>query len=224
MYFQGKNVLVVGASGALGALLSQELASAGAVVSGTARTATSAASIPAVVNNRLLLDLESQSSIDALLNHLKDEICHGVINASGIVGFGKANETTAADANRLMQVNHLGPAALIAGLYLPLKAAEGSFVASITGVVAERTFQGMSAYCASKTAHSAFLSTIAQEWRRDKIQVTDARPGHTETGLASRAIFGSAPAFPEGMTANHVVGVFLNGISSGQQIIASSEF
>jgi cyclic-di-GMP-binding biofilm dispersal mediator protein len=176
------------------------------------------------VATRLLLDLSSQSSIDALIDYLKGEIFHGVINASGVVGFGRANETSAQGANQLMQVNHLGPASLIAGLYEPLRKAEGSFVASITGVVAEKTFQGMSAYCSSKSAHSAFLSTIAQEWRRDKIQITEARPGHTETGLASRAIFGTAPNFPEGMTAAHVVQVVLAGIKEGKTLISSSEF
>lgn len=224
MDFQGKNILIIGASGALGSTLARELCSEGAVVFGTARTAASAEQIPATVATRLLLDLESQSSIDALIDYLKGETFHGVINASGVVGFGRANETSTQDANRLMQINHLGPASLISGLYEPLRKAEGSFVASITGVVAEKTFQGMSAYCSSKSAHSAFLSTIAQEWRRDKIQITEARPGHTETGLASRAIFGAAPNFPEGMTAAHVVQIILAGIKEGKTLISSSEF
>lgn len=224
MDFQGKNILIIGASGALGSTLARELCSEGAVVFGTARTAASAEQIPATVAGRLLLDLESQSSIDALIDYLKGETFHGVINASGVVGFGRANETSAQDANRLMQINHLGPASVISGLYEPLRKAEGSFVASITGVVAEKTFQGMSAYCSSKSAHSVFLSTIAQEWRRDKIQITEARPGHTETGLASRAIFGAAPNFPEGMTAAHVVQVILAGIKEGKTLISSSEF
>ena len=224
MDIQGKNILIIGASGSLGSTLAKELSSEGAVVFGTARTAASAEQIPTTVSTRLLLDLSSQSSIDALIDYLKGEIFHGVINASGVVGFGRANETSAQDANQLMQVNHLDPASLLAGLYEPLRKAEGSFVASITGVVAEKTFQGMSAYCSSKSAHTAFLSTIAQEWRRDKIQITEARPGHTETGLASRAIFGTAPNFPEGMTAAHVVQVILAGIKEGKTLISSSEF
>ena len=55
-------------------------------------------------------------------------------------------------------------------------------------------------------------------------QVMRARPGHTETGLATRALFGTAPNFPEGMTAAHVVQVILDGISAGKPLIASSEF
>jgi len=222
--FQGKNILIIGASGALGGTLTQELTARGALVYGTACSLASAERIPSSASTRLLLDLEVQSSIDALVNHLKDETIHGIINASGVVGFGRATETSAVDSSRMMQINHLGPASVISGLHEPLRKAEGGFVSSITGVVAEKTFQGMSAYCASKSAHSAFLSTIAQEWRRDKIQVTEARPGHTETGLATRALFGTAPNFPEGMTAAHVVQVILDGIVAGTPLIASSEF
>ena len=82
----------------------------------------------------------------------------------------------------------------------------------------------MSAYTTSKTANSAFLSSIALEWRRDKIQITEARPGHTETGLATRALFGQAPAFPQGMTPEHVVEVILAGIESGTALLPSDAF
>jgi cyclic-di-GMP-binding biofilm dispersal mediator protein len=125
-----------------------------------------------------------------------------------------------------MQINNLGPAAVISALHplLVMDKETESFVAGITGVVSEKVFPGMSSYTVSKTAHASYLATITQEFRRDKIQVTDAKPGHTETGLASRAIFGTAPAFPEGMTASHVVSVLLAGIKEGKSVIPSTEF
>jgi cyclic-di-GMP-binding biofilm dispersal mediator protein len=228
MEFAGKTVLVIGASGSLGAEIVRQISALGAITLGTARTEQSAAHIPVECETRLLLDLESAESISTLVTYLTQENkpIHGIINASGVVGFGKASETSLQAASRLMQINHLGPAAVISGLHslLTLDVEANGFIAGITGVVAERTYQGMSAYCASKSAQSAFLSTIAQEWRRDKIQITEARPGHTETGLASRALFGTAPAFPEGMTAQHVIEVLLRGISAGQPVISSSEF
>ncbi len=228
MEFAGKTVLVIGASGALGAEVVRQISALGAITLGTARTELSATKIPDECQTIMLLDLENASSISTFVNYLiqENKPIHGIINAAGLVGFGKASETSLQDSNRLMQINHLGPAALIASLHslLTMDSESNSFVACITGVVVERTFQGMSAYCASKSAHSAFLSTIGQEWRRDKIQITEARPGHTETGLASRALFGTAPAFPEGMTAKHVIEVLLQGVSAGQPVISSTEF
>ena len=224
MDFQGKKILVIGATGVFGSLISQTLVARGAHVYGSAKDASTAEKLPAQVSTKLLLDLENPASIEAVISYLSTETLNGIINAAGVVGFGRANETSASDAARLMQINHLGPAAVISGLYESLKRAEGSFVSSVTGVVAEKVFPGMSAYSSSKTAHSAFLSSIALEWRRDKIQITEARPGHTETGLATRALFGQAPAFPQGMTPEHVVEVILTGIKNGTALLSSETF
>ena len=224
MDFQGKKILVIGASGVFGSLISQTLVARGAHVYGSAKDSATAEKLPAQVSTKLLLDLENPASIEAVISYLSAETLHGIINAAGVVGFGRAQETSATDAAKLMQINHLGPAAVISGLYESLKRAEGGFVSSITGVVAEKVFPGMSAYTASKTAHSAFLSSIAIEWRRDKIQITEARPGHTETGLATRALFGQAPAFQQGMTPEHVVEVLLTGIENGTPLLSSDAF
>jgi short-subunit dehydrogenase len=216
-----KRVLVIGSSGAFGKLFCDKLAQAGYQVLGTARNTEA---FPASVELSLRLDLEDQSSIDTLANYLISENLelNGIIQAAGAVGFGKIEETSAENANRLMQINHLGPASLITKLS-PLMTEE-SFVIGITGVVSEKVFPGMSAYTSSKMAFAAFLSNSHLEWRRRKIQVLDAKPGHTETGLASRAIFGTAPAFPQGMTSDHVVSTILAGLAEGKNLLASTDF
>lgn len=228
MEFNGKNILVLGGSGVFGAELVRQLSAQGANVMATARNAETATKIPAEATVRLVVDLENPESIKILTDYLlnTNTPINGIINAAGLVGFAKATETSPADAAKLMQVNNLGPAAIISALHplLVLDKDSESFVAAFTGVVSEKVFPGMSAYTASKTAHASYLATITQEFRKDKIQVTDAKPGHTETGLASRAVFGTVPAFPEGMTAAHVINVFLAGIKEGKAVIASTEF
>jgi len=54
--------------------------------------------------------------------------------------------------------------------------------------------------------------------------VIDARPGHTETGLATRPLFGAAPAFGAGMTAEHVAKVIVDGIESAVTELPSESF
>ena len=135
-----------------------------------------------------------------------------------------AAETTSQQVATLTQVNFGGPTQLITELLPALRGREDAFIAAITGVVAEKSFPGMSAYCASKSAFSAWLGSLAFELRRDKIKVIDARPGHTETGLATRPLFGAAPQMPEGMTAEHVASVVVAAIAAGTTVVASTDF
>jgi cyclic-di-GMP-binding biofilm dispersal mediator protein len=230
MNLTNKTVLVMGASGALGSLIATALADAGATVLGTARTNDSAARLPASLSQSLLLDLEDATSVQTLVTYLAErpEPLDAIINAAGIVGFGTVESTTLADAARLMRVNHLAPAELISRLVPRLAesaAAERQpVVVGITGIVSEQAFAGMAAYVASKTAHAAWLRALALELRRSKVRVLDAHPGHTETGLSSRAVFGVAPNFPAGMTAEHVTQVIVASILADETALPSDRF
>lgn len=225
-----KTILVTGATGALGSLIANALAERGAAVVGTARTNESATRLPASLTQSLLLDLEDPASIHALVAYLADrsEPLDGIVNAAGIVGFGSAEDTTAVDAHRLMTVNHFAPAELISRLLPRLvessTAGREPVIVGITGIVSEQAFPGMTAYVASKTAHAAWLRALALEVRRSKVRVLDAHPGHTETGLSTRAVFGAAPAFPAGMTAQHVVDVIVSAVVADDTTLASERF
>ena len=83
---------------------------------------------------------------------------------------------------------------------------------------------GMAAYSSSKIAIHGFLTALAKEWRREGVRVISARPGHTETGLATRAIAGTAPNFPAGMTAEHVVDRLIAAIEGDEKDLPASEF
>jgi cyclic-di-GMP-binding biofilm dispersal mediator protein len=227
MSLAGSNILVIGANGALGSQIAKLLMQRGAQVIGTARSNETAATLPAGMMQALLLDLESEQSIDTLVSYLstQDQPLDGVVVASGLVAFGSVAETPSTVSSRLMKVNHLAPARVISGLAQKLATStKEPFVASISGVVAEKVFPGMAAYVTSKTAHSTWLKAFALEARRAGIRVVDARPGHTETGLAGRAVFGTTPAFPQGMTAEHVATVIVDGIDGGLKDLASEAF
>jgi len=225
-----KTILVMGATGVLGSRIANALSERGAAVVGTARTNESASRLPASLTQSLLLDLEDAASIQALVAYLAErpEPLDGIVNSAGIVGFGTAEATSASDAHRLMTVNHLAPAELISRA-LPRLTESGAagrepLIVGITGIVSEQAFPGMTAYIASKTAHAAWLRALALEVRRSKVRVLDAHPGHTETGLAGRAVFGAAPAFPAGMTAEHVVDVIVSAVVADETTLASERF
>lgn len=227
---RGKNILVLGGSGALGSLLTTKLATQGAQVMATTTSNDRGAQIPSVASPRLLLDLERPDSIEVLVNYLIQSGAQidGIVNATGVVAFGPATELSATTLARLATVNLTGPIAIISGLLPALKASAAvgnePFVVNISGVVAESPMAGLAAYSATKAGLWAFDQALTREVRKDGIRVIDARPGHTETGLATRAIAGTAPAFPTGMTPESVADRIVNAILNGESDLPSTAF
>jgi cyclic-di-GMP-binding biofilm dispersal mediator protein len=223
-----KNILIVGGSGALGAEFAKQLSAKGATLVGTSSSAETAANVPAEVASRFVLDLSNPDSIGALATHLIDSgvTLDGLILASGLVAFGPISETPAEVLGRLMQVNFLGQAQAVKQLQVLLEASpsEQPFVVSMSGVIAESPMAGLAAYSASKTAMHGYATAAARELRRAGIRWIDARPGHTETGLASRAIFGVAPAFGAGLQPAAVVQRIIAAIENDEKDLPSSAF
>jgi cyclic-di-GMP-binding biofilm dispersal mediator protein len=213
MNFSGKNILVVGASGGLGREFVSRLAASGANVYGTARTNESATQIPDQVVQKLLLDLENAESIATLANYLNSAVkLDGVVVSAGVVAFGLATETPETIDAKLLQVNYRGPRDLLVALQPNIAGSEGAFVLNVTGVVAQTPLPNLSSYSASKMAMQGFLVAVAREWRRSGIKVVSELLGHTETGLASRAIFGQAPQFPQGLSPAAAVAQMLTSL------------
>lgn len=230
MDLDGKRILVVGASGAIGSALSDLLVSEGALVFGTASSTESSSRLRADFPLRLILDLEKPESIEAVAKYLASQIHYldGVVLASGLVAFGSMDATPLGVTERLMNVNFTGQVNLVQKV-MPLimrSASEGysPFVVSLSGVISESPMPGLSSYSASKTALYGYATAAAKELRKRGITWIDARPGHTETGLASRAIFGEAPNFGTGLTTEIVAERIVSAILNEEKDLPSSSF
>ncbi|GAB3607017.1 hypothetical protein GCM10027413_24260 [Conyzicola nivalis] len=222
-----KNILVIGATGALGSRLAARLADHGAnvVLTGSDRARLAALPVP---GRRFVVDLATQADTAVGLAADATGGLDGVVVAAGVVAFGPAADLDAATLATLFAVNATGPIALISSA-LPLladSAAEGRepFVLTISGVVAESPTAGLAAYSASKSALAAFMAATSREARRSGVRLIDARPGHTETGLVTRAIAGSAPAFPAGFDPDVVVDRMIAAIVGDEKDLPSTAF
>jgi cyclic-di-GMP-binding biofilm dispersal mediator protein len=101
---------------------------------------------------------------------------------------------------------------------------DGAAIVNISGIVAENNVAGMAAYGASKAAVRAFDEAFAREARRVGVRVLDARPPHTETGLAGRAIEGAAPGMPPGRDPAEIARVIVGAIEAGTRDLPSGAF
>lgn len=217
------SVLVAGASGGLGAALTIELAQRGAVLTLVARDVERLAALP-VEGSRVALDLRSpeacRAAVDAAIEH--GGRLDVVVNAVGVVAFGNVAELSTDAMEELFLTNTFVPIMLATEAMGRIEA-NGAIV-NITGVIAEQNLPGMAAYGASKAAVRSFDEALAREARRAKVRVLDARPGHTETGLADRPIEGTSPKMPEGLTPAHVASVICDAIEQGITDLPSASF
>jgi len=217
----GKHVVVVGATGVLGARIAAHLAAAGARVSAIVRDHTRLDG--ASVFQYALADVTDSGALQlAFVSVAIAAPIDGVVNATGVVAFGGIGELDDTTLAKLFAVNATAPIVMLRESATLL--ADGGFFLNISGVVATQPVAGMAAYSASKAAAWAAMSAVARELRRRQIDVIDARPPHTETGLATRAIAGVAPKMPVGLTPDAVAARIVAAIIAGERDLPVEAF
>ena len=217
----GKHVVVVGATGVLGARIAAHLAAAGARVSAIVRDHTRLDG--ASVFQYALADVTDTAALRlAFASVALAGPIDGVVNATGVVAFGGIGELDDATLAKLFAVNATAPIVMLRESAALI--ADGGFFVNISGVVATQPVAGMAAYSASKAAAWAAMSAVARELRRRQIDLIDARPPHTETGLASRAIAGVAPKMAVGLTPDAVAARIVAAIVAGERDLPVEAF
>lgn len=214
----GTVVAVIGATGGLGRPLVDSLRRRGATVVTVGREG-SAAAVDVAIDIR---DVDAGDIVvsNVLASHGRLD---GVINATGIVAFGDLVDTDDVVIEELFLTNVVGPLWLMRRLARVLAESRG-FVVNISGVIAEAPVPGMAAYAASKAALAGAATALRRELRRRGVDVIDARPPHTETGLATRPLAGSAPRMPQGLDPAVVAERIVSAIESGETDLPSTAF
>jgi cyclic-di-GMP-binding biofilm dispersal mediator protein len=218
----GASVLLAGATGGLGQAIGAGLALRGAALTLVSRSVDRGA--PNLPGARVALDLRSPEACAAAVAAAVDHCGHldVVVNAVGVVAFGPVAELSVDTMEELFLTNTFVPI-MLARAALPLLRPNGALV-NISGVIAETNLPGMAAYGASKAAVRAFDQALAREARRRDVRILDARPPHTETGLADRPIAGSAPRMPLGLAPELVAKVICDALESGVSDLPSTAF
>ncbi|MFT7650242.1 MAG: cyclic-di-GMP-binding biofilm dispersal mediator protein [Candidatus Poriferisodalaceae bacterium] len=219
----GRSVLVAGATGGLGSAIAANLARRGATLTLVSRRHDRLANLD-VPGNRLALDLRDPQSCDAAIRAAVDHAgsLDVVVNAVGVVAFGPIEELSVDAMEELFMTNSFLPIVLAKAALGTLT--EGGVIVNISGVIAEQNLPGMAAYGASKSALRSFDEALTREVRRRKIRVIDARPPHTETGLAERPIEGKSPKMPKGLDPIAVAEIICDAIAGKTTDLPSEAF
>lgn len=225
----GASIVVVGASGGLGSLIARGLGERGALLTlvGRREDALTSLGIPGDV---VAMDVTDDSSRAGLIPGVVSRRgrLDGVVYAAGAVAFGPAAELDPDTLDALWAVNTRAAVLLLreaTDAMANTSAGGGSpFFVSLSGVVAESPTAGLAAYSAVKSALHAHMAAASREMRKQGIRLLDARPGHTETDLSKHPLAGTAPAFPPGMTPEHVAHRIIAAIENDERDLPSGAF
>lgn len=222
---QDARVLILGGSGVLGGAIATHLKSRGAKVALAGRNearlreqSSALGDVPTIVFD-MKIPADGRRVVEEAIDALGG--LDGIVNAAGVVAFGPLADLTDQTLEELVIVDFMAPLRIIR---IALPHLENGFVVNLTGVVAESPVAGLVAYSAVKSALSAAAKGLTRELRRSNVHFLDARPPHTETGLAERPIAGTAPQMPAGLDPEIVARTVVDGLAAGQRELAASAF
>jgi NADP-dependent 3-hydroxy acid dehydrogenase YdfG len=189
MSFQGKTVVITGASKGIGRALSLELAKQGANLSLIARSQAELDSLQAEaigLGAKCLTFVGSVANENDVNKTISETVAaYGgidfMINNAGYGVFG-ATDTFSADTwSDVFDTNVKGTFMFSKAVLAPMKAAGQGHIINIASDVAKRVFDGGSLYCASKFAQDAFSAALRKEVRKDGIKVSVVYSGLVDT-------------------------------------------
>lgn len=192
-----KSILITGATRGIGLELLRTLASQGNSVIGTVRKADDAARVKAAGGTPELLDVEDESSIEALGARLATTPLDVLVNNAGIsMACGTLAELKSADAIRNFRVNSVGPLLVTRALLPSLRAGKSRQVvqiSSIMGSLGSETGGGSYNYRTSKSALNMMNQCLSKELAGEGFACIVLHPGWVKTDMGGQ----KAPLTPE---------------------------
>nr|XP_018903772.1 PREDICTED: LOW QUALITY PROTEIN: uncharacterized protein LOC109034857 [Bemisia tabaci] len=214
MDFQGKVVLVTGASGGIGTGIAKLFATRGATLALTGRDLTNLEKVaaeckrlsgraPFVFKADLTKDSECKNLIESVLAQFKR--LDVLVNNAGIAVMGSMESTSMEQYDEVFIMN-VRSVFLLTKLATPnLLATKGSIV-NVSSQSGLRSYPGIIAYCMSKSAIDQFTRCLALELASRGVRVNSVNPGNVMTQLLKRAGLVDTKQFFEGSKKTHPLG------------------
>jgi short-subunit dehydrogenase/pyruvate-formate lyase-activating enzyme len=193
--FNGKHVLVTGASGGLGSALVSDLARKGASLVVTSRSITAL--------NELVLNLPKETKVEPVIADLSkpgdaEKLAHEAIQAlghidvlfnnAGIGYFSLMEESTEENIRHLFEVNTFSPLFLAKALVPHMKSRGSGRIINIVSCAGRVPIPTVGVYGGSKSALAVMSNTMRIELEPAGIDIINVYPGTTDTSFEENAL------------------------------------
>lgn len=181
--------LITGASKGIGRSLAQLLATKGFSLSLVARTESLLNSLldELSANGAIVKGFVGDVSDENFVKGVVDETARSfgqidfLINNAGSGQFGPVDSYTSESWDQMFDTNVKGTFLFTQQVIPHMRLAGKGHILNIASDVAKRTFDGGSAYCATKYAQHAFSEAVRKEVRKDGIKVSVVYSGLVDT-------------------------------------------
>jgi NAD(P)-dependent dehydrogenase (short-subunit alcohol dehydrogenase family) len=212
--FEGRAMLVTGASSGIGRATAKALGAEGARVVAAGRRR-------ARLDETVVAIRAAGGEALAVEGDVRDEaVCRGwvetavarfggldgLVNAAGVIGSGGIEQTDADEWDRVMSSN-LRSMHLLTRAAAPHLARRPGSIVNLSSVAGSRPYPGLLAYCVSKAGVDMFTRCVALDLAPRGVRVNAVNPGVvvTELHTVSKAV-PDYPAFLERSKATHPLG------------------
>ena len=221
---QGQIALVTGASRGIGAAIAQELGKQGAVVIGSATTASGADNINSslkasgVKGLGVALDVNNSAQIEAVLKEINAKFgeISILVNNAGITKDTLLMRMSDEDWDAVISTNLSSVYRMSKALLRPMMRARTGRIISISSVVGHMGNAGQTNYAAAKAGMAGFTKSLAAEVGSRNITVNCVAPGFIETDMTAE--------LPEAIKAKMLERVPLGRLGNVNEIAATVAF
>lgn len=185
----GKNVLICGATGAIGYHAAKLLKQSGANLFLSGRNENKLNEIASELgiseDQIFAISLENESEVQSMASQIHNKInaIDILINAAGVGIIKPIENLSSTDFLTSLNANLIGPFNLLKSFLPAMKEIKKGLIINIPGVLGKTPMAGAAAYSASKYGLNGMLKSVREELKRTDIRITNVFFGGIDSGF-----------------------------------------